>query len=164
MSKKAKSPRRPLGGKSTDPVTGASISGTWSTVGSTLQDGGLPWHFGGTFSVLKVTKGSTPYNTYYSLIKDALNTSVDSWRVTGYADSNRNGKFGDSSNDIVGNGTLRVINRSLAPAIAEIPASETILSGTFTASGNRIDYFIGSQLVASAVYETSPWKTAPIGF
>jgi hypothetical protein len=165
VSKKNRPPKRPKGKKGRDPITGNSINGTWSTVGSALEEGDLPWNFGGSFTILKVTQGEAPYSTYYSLVKDAINPSADTWRVTGYADNNRNGKFGDSSNDIIGDATLRVINRSVAPSFAEIPPSDTILYGTFKSSSNTISYFIGGQLIAEAVYEKSPWTTLPsVGF
>jgi len=164
VSKKTKSPKKPKAGKGKDPITGASISGTWSTVGSSLDEGSGTWNFGGSFAILKVTNGSTPYSTYYSFIKDTINPSADTWRVTGYADSNRNDKFGDSSNDVVGDATLKMLNRTLAPTFAEIPPSNTTLSGTFQASSNTISYFLGGQLIAEAAYEKSPWTTIPTSF
>ena len=139
--------------QSTDPIIG-----TWETMGPVWDSGSNHWESSGTFSTLKVTQGKTPYKTYFTLVKDIVDSKSNTSFVTYYADSNNNGIF-DPDDGVTAEATVKTTDSTLAQEFSKMPPKGARLSGTFQSAANSktANYLLGGQSAAVAPFPNSPW-------
>jgi hypothetical protein len=123
------------------------VTGTWETVGSSWVSNGAPVESGGLLTKSVVTRGNTPYKTYFSLITGTFDNSQRSAKTLAYADSNQNGTL--DSDDLA-------LGEAVTKAYADNAGG---FSGTFIGSlkSNVVYSLINGKRAGETTYNSSTW-------